>query len=260
MTATGNPGGAVKAVLVASALLAGGASAAAPGREIHLTTADYEFTYSYPAAAGRIPALKARLDKAAAGQQADIRAQARDGRAAAKDNGFPFHPYDSFTEWRVVADLPAWLSLSGTSGGYTGGAHPHHAPTALLWDKARNRQVEAVDLFVSKAALSAAIRGPFCAALNRQRAEKRGAPIDPKSKDQFDACLDPAKEVVILGSADHARFTRIGILMGPYEAGPYVEGDYEVTLPVTAAVMAAVRPEYRDAFARGPDVTAKAKT
>ncbi len=38
-----------------------------PGREISVKTPLYEFTYSYPAAAGRIPALKAWLDKDAAG-------------------------------------------------------------------------------------------------------------------------------------------------------------------------------------------------
>jgi hypothetical protein len=240
----------MKALLIAVAWLAGGA-AAASADEIHVKTDAYEFTYSYPAAAARIPALKARLDKAAARQQAEIAAQAREGRAAAKQNSFPFNPYNSSTGWQVVADLPAWLSLSGTSGDYTGGAHPNHGPTALLWDKTRNREVKAADLFASKAALSAAIRAPFCAALNRERAEKRGKPIDPKSKDEFDACLDPVDEVVILGSADHAHFTRIGVLMGPYAAGPYVEGDYDVTLPVTQAVLSAVRPEYRDAFALG---------
>ena len=42
---------------------------------------------------------------------------------------------------------------------------------------------------------------------------------------------------------------RIGILIGPYEAGPYAEGGYEVTLPVTPAILAVVKPEYRASFA-----------
>lgn len=246
----------MRLVLAALFLLAGGASAAevaAPGRKIHVDTPVYEFTYSYPAAAGRIPALKARLDKDAAREQADIAKQAREGRDAAKANGFPFHKYDSFVEWKVVTELPGWLSLSGFSEDYTGGAHPNHGPTALLWDKVRGREVKAVDLFASGAALSSAVRAAFCASLDQQRAERRGRPIDPKSTDPFDACLDPVKDAtVILGSADRAHFTRIGFLLGPYAAGPYAEGDYEVTLPVTPAVLAAVRPEYRAAFAEAP--------
>lgn len=67
----------------------------------------------------------------------------------------------------------------------------------------------------------------------------------------FDACIDPVDSTVILGSADKQHFTRIGVLVDPYEAGPYVEGNYEVTVPVTAAVLKAVKPEYRAAFALG---------
>lgn len=250
----------MKAVLVALALLAGGAASAAPiaapGGQVHVETATYGFTYRYPLAARRIPALKAWLDKDAARLQAAIAQQAREGQDEARRNGFPFHKYDSATEWRVVTDLPGWLSLSGTSGDYTGGAHPNHGPIALLWDKAANRQVKAADLFVSATALSQATRAPFCAALNQQRAKKRGKPVAPKSGDPFDACLDPAKDgTLILGSADRVHFTRLGFLLGPYAAGPYVEGDYEVTLPVTSAVLAAVRPEYRAAFALAPGAT-----
>jgi hypothetical protein len=222
---------------------------APPGRRIDVKTPLYEFNYSYPAAAGRIPALKAWLDKDAADQQTAIANEAREGSVEAKKDGGSFNGYDSETDWQVVTDLPGWLSLSGTSGDYTGGAHPNHGPTALLWDKTANRQVKALDLFQSKAAFSASIRKPFCAALNSQRADKRSEDIDPKSKDPFDACLDPADETIILGSTDRNHFTRVGILMGPYSAGPYSEGDYEVTLPVSAALLAAVRPEYRASFA-----------
>ena len=83
-------------------------------------------------------------------------------------------PFGLIARWAMATadgdiqggDLPGWLSLSGTSGDYTGGAHPNHGPTALLWDKTANRQVKALDLFQSKAAFSASIRKPFCAALN----------------------------------------------------------------------------------------------
>ena len=248
------------ALLIAVSLLSGkvpvATPAAAPGHDIVAGNGDYAFRYSYPAAAEHIRALKTRLDEDAARQKEAIVGEARAGRDEAKDGGRPFGPYESTTEWKVVTDLPNWLSLSGFSGEYTGGAHPNHEPTALLWDKARSRQVEATDLFVTKAAFSAAVRERFCAELNRQRANKRGAPVDPTSTDPDDVCLNPADTVVILGSADHAHFTRVGFLMGPYAAGPYVEGDYEVTLAVTPALLSAVRPEYRDAFAVPPTAQA----
>jgi hypothetical protein len=222
------------------------ACAAAPVR-----TSDYEFDYGYPAAAARIHALKAWLDKDAAAQRADLASQSREGRADAKQAGFPFNPYEATTKWQVVTDLPGWLSLSGAHFEYTGGAHPNHWPLSLVWDKTRNREVEAKDLFVSPAALSAAIHEPFCAALSREQAQRRGQPVDANVGGTFDDCPDLADVVVILGSDDHLHFTRIGLLMAPYVAGPYVEGDYEVTVPVTPAVLEAVRPQYRAAFAVG---------
>lgn len=249
----------IRIVLAAALLMATGAAVAAPGaaaaHTINVEMPTYDFTYRYPAAAARIPALKAWLDKDAAGQQAKLAGWAREG---AEDQDATAHKYYDNIEWLVVADLPDWLSLSGTDGNYTGGAHPNHGPIALLWDKTQNRPVKAVDLFQSWAALTAAIRTPFCAALNRQRAERRGEAIDPRSQAPYDRCPDPAERVVILGSTDHTHFTRIGILMGPYVAGPYTDGDYEVTLPVTPAVISALRPEYRGAFALG-SASAKAR-
>lgn len=118
-----------------------------------------------------------------------------------------------------------------------------------MWHKPAGKRMKAADLFTSPAALSAAIRTPFCAALNQQRAAKRSEPVNPKSGNPFDMCIDPAAQTVILGSTDTAHFTRIGVLVDPYAAGPYAEGNYDVTVPVTAAVLRAVRPQYRSAFA-----------
>lgn len=223
----------------------------AQARSVEDKTPLYDFDYSYPAAAAAIPALKAWLDSDLEGQRSDIKQQAIEGRDAAKDSGFPFNPYGHSTGWDVVAALPGWLSLSAQRWEFTGGAHGNPWSEGLLWDKSTNSRRDAFNLFTSKAALSAAIRTPFCDALDKQRAERREVPVDRAGGDMFDACIDPVDSTVILGSADKQHFTRIGVLVDPYEAGPYVEGNYEVTVPVTAAVLKAVKPEYRAAFALG---------
>jgi len=229
------------------------ANAATPGaaRAVEQSDALIDFAYSYPAAAGAIPKLKRELDVELDQARADLIAKATAQRAEAKQDGYPFNPFGSWTGWKVVTDLPGWLSLSADVGSFEGGAHPNHGFTALVWDRRANLRRDPIDLFISKAALSAAIRKDFCAALDRERGKRRGAPVQPGSTDQFDACIDPAESTVILGSSNRTTFDRIGVLVGPYEAGPYVEGDYEVTLPVTPAVLAAVRPEFRAAFTAG---------
>lgn len=227
------------------------ATMAAVARKTEERTSSFEFDYSYPAEAAAIPALAAELEADLAKQRRELVSAAKEGRVAAQESGFPFNPYSYSAGWSVVADLPGWLSLSAGASTYTGGAHPNHWSHALLWDKVAGQSRRATDLFTSRGALAAAIRAPFCAALNRERAARRGEPIDPNSEDMFDQCIDPTESTVILGSSNKQQFDRIGILIAPYEAGPYAEGDYEITLPVTKAVLAVVRPQYRAVFALG---------
>lgn len=215
------------------------------------STSSIEFEYNYPAEAAAIPSLLAELEGDLAKRRRELIETAREGRIAARENGFEFTPYSHSVDWSVVTDLPGWLSLMAASSAYTGGAHPNHWPQALLWDKTADKSRVATELFASRAALAEAIRVPFCKALNRERAERRGAPVDPNSDDMFDQCIDPTGSTIILGSSNKQQFDRIGILIGPYEAGPYAEGAYEVTLPVTKAVLAVVKPQYRSVFALG---------
>jgi hypothetical protein len=198
-----------------------------------------------------IPSLKAMLDAELDKQKAALAVSAEQRLAESRKNEIPFSAPGDWVEWKVVTELPDWLSLSADASSYEGGAHPDHGFDALLWDKQANRRRSPGDIFTTRTALSRAIRKDFCAALNKQRAQKRGKPSDPDSKDEFDQCIDPAESTVILGSSNHQTFDRVGVLVGPYSEGPYAEGDYEVTLPVTGAVLAVVKPEYRSSFTTG---------
>ena len=208
----------------------------------------YDFAYSYPAQAAAIPPLRDWLEADLTKTRTDLIASAEEARAQAKGSDFPYHAYMASSDWQVVTDLPGWLSISALVGGYSGGAHGNYGFEALLWDKAANTRRAATDLFISKAALKAAVLEPFCTALTRERARKRGAEGINDPSDMFNQCIDPLGQTIILGSKGGKGFDRIGFLIGPYEAGPYAEGRYEVTLPVTPAVLAAVKPEYRAAF------------
>ncbi len=217
-------------------------------RSVKVSSELYEFEYAYPAQAAAIPALKTMLDADITRQQTELRKQSKTEQAETASSDFPYRPHSLYYDWKVVAETPGWLSLSSLVGSYTGGAHPNYWFSAILWDKVGDTERKVADLFISKQALTDAIRKPFCAELNRQRSKKRGFPVDPASKDMFDECIDPVAETVILGSSNGQSFNRIGILVLPYEAGPYAEGDYEVTLPITTAVLATVKAEYRASF------------
>jgi hypothetical protein len=223
-------------------------AAAATARAVKEENDLYEFEYGYPAAAAAIAPLREWLDADLTEQRATLARESRTERDEAKKDNFEYRAHSQSFDWKVVTETPHWLSLSTLVGSYTGGAHPNYYFATLVWDKDRAQRLEPVALFTSKEALSRAIRKDFCAQLNRQREKKRGEPVNADSTDEFDACIDPVGETVILGSTNRQQFNRIGVLVAPYEAGPYAEGDYEVTLPVTAAVLAAVKPEYRGSF------------
>jgi hypothetical protein len=191
--------------------------------------------------------LDQRLDAA----KSDVDASARSGKADAAKDGFPFHAYERQAEWKVVTDLPGWLSLSSTLYEFSGGAHGMTNYDALLWDREADTARKPGDLFASQDVLRDAIQAPFCDMLDQQRAKKRGEPVQ-RSGQMFTECIDPTAQTVILGSTNRRTFDRIGVLVAPYEAGPYAEGSYEVTVPVTAKVIAALKPEYRAAFSMKP--------
>ena len=221
----------------------------AEGRKVSIDNDLFAFEYAYPAAAAAIPSLRARLDGELAKHRTEFEAFAREEQANAKAGGFDPRKLDLAIDWAVVAELPGWLSLSAAVESYEGGAHPNHNFDAILWDKTADRARKVEELFTSRQAFLDAVQGDFCREIDKQREERRGEKINRASGDPFDECIDPLESTVILGSSNRKAFNRIGVLVAPYAAGPYVEGGYEVTLPVTARVLAAVKPEYRAAFA-----------
>lgn len=221
------------------------------GREVKDANELFEFGYAYPDAAGAIPALKTLLDSKLDQARKALAVESRSDQREAKKDGFPYRPHSSDTTWKVVSDLPGWLSLSSEIYVYTGGAHGMSAFDSLVWDKRGGAAREPVDLFTSAAALRKTIQRPFCNALDREREKRRGEPVRHGADDMFSDCINPLDNTLILGSSNRRTFDRVGILIGPYAAGPYAEGSYEITLPVTADVLGAVKPEYRSSFSLG---------
>lgn len=208
-----------------------------------------EFSYSWPAKVAAIPALTQRLtaerDKLLAEQKAEWQESLRefgDSDCIACVNR------DLQKSWDVVADVPRFLSLSWELYAYTGGAHGNSGSGGLVWDREANVALAPKDLFVSEAALQDALYTRWCKALQRDRVTRLG--MEPADSSTF-PCPQIAELTVLLGSSNKTHFDRVGLIADPYVAGSYAEGSYELTFPVTAEVLAAVKPEYKAAFALG---------
>jgi len=208
-----------------------------------------EFGYTWPAEVSAIPALVARFtaerDAALAEQKADWDAALVE--FAGEDCiGCISRSYEK--GWEVAANLPRFLSLSASTYFYTGGAHGNGTFEALVWDRETGGALDPKALFASPEALEEALHPAWCQALKVQRTERVG----PESaEDSFFSCPPIADLALVPRSAGGTAFDTIELLAAPYVAGSYAEGTYEVTLPVTAEVIRAVKPEYRAAFAPG---------
>ena len=60
---------------------------------------------------------------------------------------------------------------------------------------------------------------------------------------EFDAC--PKFSELSLIPSGSPRLNTIHLIAGAYTAGPYAEGEYDIPLPVTARLIAALKPEFR---------------
>ncbi len=209
----------------------------------------YEFEYAYPAAAAAIPELRAMLEQRLGQTRQELESQAQRSREESRESGFPYNQHSTRIEWEAVADLPRFLSLSADISTYSGGAHGNRGYESLVWDRQENVAMEPFDFFRSQSALQNALGDRFCTALDSQREERRPEAVEQQAGGVFNDCPPVSELTVLLGSSNGEAFDRLGLIAAPYVAGPWAEGTYEVTLGVDTAVLDAVKPEYREAFA-----------
>ncbi len=226
------------------------ASAAGNGaRAVSEETDDFLFEFAYPAAAGKIAELAALLDIEGEQRRDALAGESARAKREAREDGFPYNKHSYSAEWQVVADLPDWLSLSAVIATYEGGAHGNYTMQSRVWDKTAKRAMDAKALFTSPAALEQAIGDRYCAALDRERAKRREMTADEVAGDAlFGDCPKIDELVVLVGSSNRRTFNRLTVYAGPYVAGAYAEGAYEVDLNIDQAILTAVKPDYRVAF------------
>lgn len=209
--------------------------------------AERDFSYSWPKQVSAIPALAKTLteqrDKALAEQKKEWKESVDE---FGSDGCVTCVMRDYSKTWEVVTDTPRFLSISSESYFYTGGAHGNSATGGMVWDRKAGASMDARQLFSSAGAFWGAAEAAYCSALNDERAERRGRPVQP---DDYGSECPKLEELTLLaGSSNGKTFDRLGLIADPYVAGAYAEGPYEVTLSVTDAILGAVKAEYREFF------------
>ena len=203
---------------------------------------DYELTI--PADAVALPKLKARLIARSQKAKAEALAEQADYMKSVPDG--PASTFGVQTEWVVVGQTPQLLSLVANVSGYSGGAHGSAGTTALLWDRAADREVSLTGLFTDRAKALATIRSAYCKALNAERLKKIGSV--PGKDSVFPECPSFDELTVAPAGTVGGKFSRILVTADPYVAGSWAEGAYEVELVIPKAMIPFVAAPHRAAF------------
>lgn len=219
----------------------------APASDVKENSELIEFAYGYPAEAAQIPKLAGWLDNDRVTKRAALIAAATSDQAAATKEGFPYRPHVHLQKWEKVTSTPRFLSLSSEIQTYTGGAHGMVSFDSLIWDRNRGIQLKPLDLFTSGAAFDAAIRDSFCAAIARAKAAK-GIEMPDEADSPFAKCPPASAQTIWLGSSDGRYLDRLTIAIAPYEIGPYAEGSYKINVPMSGALVGALKKEFARDF------------
>lgn len=205
-----------------------------------------DFEYSWPEAISPdtrlVDQLKADLSKS----YDEALNNARENKADMDKFGGPFNQNMFNRAWELQGQTERLTSLVSGTDTFTGGAHPNHASSALLWDRKTGAAIELADLFAAANSLEAALRTQYCKLLDAERAKRReGQVLDG----EFSEC-PPFSDLTIApaGKDGTGPFDSVVLIADPYVAGPYVEGEYEIVMPVTSALVAALKPEFRGDF------------
>jgi hypothetical protein len=232
-----------KIVLAAMALTA---AAGAPHKVIRKTAA-LDFSYIWPAEAVAIPALDMRFYKDAKAKLAEAQKNAAEDQALARQQKRDFNQHLYSMDWTTAGQTLRLLSLQNENGSFEGGAHPNTSYDAMLWDRRANRSVSISSLFTRPVDFAAITRGVYCKGLDAERTKRReGEKLELPEFNQCPKYSDLA--IAPVDSNKNGRFDRIDFVASPYVAGPYVEGEYEIIVPVTPKLIAALKPGYRVSF------------
>lgn len=217
-------------------------------------SADYktryaEVDFAWSAEAAQVSALVRRFKADLAREKSQTTSCGKIESEVRVKSGSEAIACSSSTKIATQGETARLLSLSRTYYAFTGGAHGNGATTGLLWDRQRSKEIPFAALFARPGGYGAALRAPYCRALDNERRKRRWPGYQAGIVPEFNSCPKLTDLALIpAASRQGGRLDRIHLVAAPYLAGSYAEGEYDIQLPVTAALIAALKPEYRASF------------
>lgn len=209
-----------------------------------------DFEYSWPQAISSEARLVARLSDDLSKSYEEALENARENKVLMEQNNGPFHQNSFVRIWTLEGQTPRLLSLLSNTDTFTGGAHPNHETSALLWDRSAQAEIGFPQLFLSAEAFEKAVRPQYCKLLDAERLKRRQG---ERLEGEFSQCPAFSELTIVPAAANGSGpFETVRLIADPYVAGPYAEGEYDISVRVSAALVAALKPEFRSDFEAQP--------
>lgn len=194
-----------------------------------------EFNYAWSAEASRTPVLARRL-RADLEREFTIAATAAEAeRAAVRAAGKTFSGNQYSRRWTTAGQSRRLLSLEGRLKTRDGSGVVIRRADGLLWDRNARAEIGFERLFDGANAATLLVRAPGCAA-NRNASR---------------ACTSTVA-VVPVDSDRNRRFDQFRLVVPSRSSGASADdAGKDVTLPITATMLAALKPAYRPGFEVG---------
>ena len=193
------------------------------------------------------PGLRAKLYGDGVRELTSFISEAHNDHQRMAAEGAPQQQYERTIDWTITARTPLLTSAREAWFISSGGAHPNSGADTLLWDVVGDREIFGRDLFKPRAD-HAKLDGVLCDAVKTAKIQRDGAVWDPKT---WPCPMWFDSDFVFAPSTEKDKIGGLTFLFDPYAIGPYVEGDYAVTVPF-ARFKDAVSPLYASVFAGDP--------
>jgi hypothetical protein len=226
----------------AAAIFCTGLAGAQPFKT-HVKSRLLDFEYSWPSEVGAVPALVRHFTKDMREERKAMLAQ-QSADAGDMEGNRQVLPYSFYRDVTSVGQSTRLLSLKIETYYFTGGAHGNADSEPFLWDRHRGKRIPFESLLMDQAEETRLLRSPFCHALSDEQSERNGQKIEA-----FENCPKLSDLTILPGDKEgNGKFDAIHLIADRGVAGSNGEGAYDVSLPVTAKFVAAVKPEYRASF------------
>lgn len=212
-------------------------------------------------------ALAENLMAAAKTQLETFKADAiRDGtdareRSAATGEENWFRPYSMEIRFTQSAQAGDVIGIERFTMVDTAGAHPNYILTGLVYERASDAPVALEAVVTDMAGYGASLKKHLIEAKSERAYDDASRANVPAEVEEIlgsdaEAASKFGKNFTLAPSTEAGKFGGITVLFSPYDAGPYAEGSYEVTLPASE-LSGMLTPAWAGRFGGEPDLPAE---